>query len=36
MKRMAARVIETPADTLRTIGVVSALAGVLLVWLVRG
>ncbi len=36
MKRMAARVTETPGDTLRTAGVVSAAIGVGVVWLVRG
>jgi uncharacterized protein YjeT (DUF2065 family) len=36
MKRMAQRVLETPADPLRFVGVVSASIGVALVWLVRG
>jgi uncharacterized protein len=36
MKRMAAQVIETPVDALRTVGVVSAAIGVGCVWLVRG
>ena len=36
MKRMAAQVMETPGDTLRMVGVVSAALGVALVWLVRG
>jgi len=36
MKRMAARVIETAGDTLRIAGLISAVVGVLLVWLVRG
>jgi uncharacterized protein YjeT (DUF2065 family) len=36
MKQMAARVIDTPGDMLRTVGVISAAVGVLLVWLVRG
>ena len=36
MKRMAAQVIETPGDTLRIVGLVSAAAGVALVWLLRG
>ncbi len=36
MKRTAAQVLQTPSDTLRTVGVVSSAAGVGLVWLVRG
>jgi uncharacterized protein YjeT (DUF2065 family) len=36
MKRMAAQAIQTPGDTLRVAGVVSAALGVALVWLVRG
>lgn len=36
MKRMAARVIDTPSDTLRIVGLVSAVIGVGTVWLVRG
>lgn len=36
MRRMAAQVVHTPADTLRTVGVVSAAVGVAVVWLVRG
>jgi uncharacterized protein YjeT (DUF2065 family) len=36
MKRMAAQIIETPGDTLRIVGVVSAALGVVVVWLVRG
>lgn len=36
MKRLAARLIETPGDTLRVAGVVSAALGVGVVWLVRG
>jgi uncharacterized protein YjeT (DUF2065 family) len=36
MKRMAAQVLETPGDTLRFIGLVSAALGVALVWLLRG
>ena len=36
MKRTAAQVLQTPGDTLRTLGVVSSAAGVGLVWLVRG
>jgi uncharacterized protein YjeT (DUF2065 family) len=36
MKRTAAQVLNTPADLLRTLGVVCAATGVALVWLVRG
>ena len=36
MKRMAAQVIETPGDTLRTVGLISAALGVGCVWIVRG
>jgi uncharacterized protein YjeT (DUF2065 family) len=36
MKRMAQQVTAMPGDTLRIGGVVSAVAGVALVWLVRG
>ncbi len=36
MKRVALRVTESPGDTLRVAGVVSAAIGVALVWLVRG
>jgi uncharacterized protein YjeT (DUF2065 family) len=36
MRRMAERVLETPGDTLRFVGVVSAAIGVALVWWVRG
>lgn len=36
MKRMAARMAETPGDTMRIVGVLSAVLGVGLVWLVRG
>jgi uncharacterized protein YjeT (DUF2065 family) len=36
MKRMAQQAIQTPGDTLRVAGVVSAALGVGLVWLVRG
>lgn len=36
MKRMAQQVTQTPGDTLRFMGVVSAALGVGLVWLVRG
>ena len=36
MRRMAAQVVQTPGDTLRIAGVVSAAAGVAIVWLVRG
>jgi uncharacterized protein YjeT (DUF2065 family) len=36
MKKMAAQVMQAPGDTLRIVGVVSAAAGVAVVWLVRG
>jgi uncharacterized protein YjeT (DUF2065 family) len=36
MKRMAEQVIQTPGDTLRVAGVVSAALGVAVVWLLRG
>jgi uncharacterized protein YjeT (DUF2065 family) len=36
MKRLAAQVTDTPGDTLRIAGVVSAALGVGIVWLVRG
>ena len=36
MRRMAAQVVQMPGDTLRMVGVVSAAAGVAVVWLVRG
>jgi uncharacterized protein YjeT (DUF2065 family) len=35
-KRLVAAVIETPEQTLRIVGVVGAVLGVLLVWAVRG
>jgi uncharacterized protein YjeT (DUF2065 family) len=35
MKRMAQQVTQTPGDTLRIAGVISAVVGVVLVWLVR-
>jgi uncharacterized protein YjeT (DUF2065 family) len=35
-KRAMAHVLETPDGPLRIIGIVSALIGVVLVWLVRG
>jgi uncharacterized protein YjeT (DUF2065 family) len=35
-KRMAASAMETPDATLRIAGVLSALIGVVLVWLIRG
>jgi uncharacterized protein len=35
-KRAMASMLETPDTTLRVVGVVSALLGVLLIWLVRG
>lgn len=36
MKRMAQQVIQTPGDTLRVAGVISAALGVAVVWLLRG
>lgn len=36
VKRMAAQITETPGDTVRIFGVVSATLGVILVWLLRG
>jgi uncharacterized protein YjeT (DUF2065 family) len=36
VKRAIAQVLETPDTTLRLIGIVSAVVGVVLVWLVRG
>jgi uncharacterized protein YjeT (DUF2065 family) len=35
-KRMAAQAAESPEASLRLTGVVSALIGVVLIWLVRG
>jgi uncharacterized protein YjeT (DUF2065 family) len=35
-KRLAANAVETPEGSLRIAGVVSALIGVVLIWLVRG
>ena len=35
-KRAMAHVFETPDGALRVIGIVSAVAGVVLIWLVRG
>lgn len=36
MKRISIKAAETPGDTLRIVGVISASLGVALVWLVRG
>ena len=36
MRRLAAQMVQTPGDTLRLAGVVSAAAGVAIVWMVRG
>ena len=36
VKRAMTHVTETPDSTLRVIGIASAVAGVVLVWLVRG
>ena len=35
-KRLAASALETPEGSLRVAGVVSAILGVALIWLVRG
>jgi len=35
-KRLAATALETPEGALRIAGVISALLGVLVIWLVRG
>ena len=35
-KRAMASVLETPEPTLRVVGVVSAVIGVVIIWLVRG
>jgi uncharacterized protein len=35
-KRAMASVLETPEPTLRLVGVVSAVIGLVLIWLVRG
>lgn len=36
VKRAIAHVLETPDTTLRLLGIVSAVIGVVVVWLVRG
>ena len=36
MKKMLVRVLEQPQSHLRTAGLVAAVAGVSLVWLIRG
>ena len=36
MRRMAEQVMQTPGDTLRVAGLISAAIGVGVVWLVRG
>lgn len=36
MRKLATQVTGTPADTLRTVGLVSAATGVAIVWLARG
>jgi uncharacterized protein len=36
MKQLAAQAVETPGETLRVAGLVSAALGVGVVWLVRG
>lgn len=36
MKRMAARALEIPGDTLRLMGALSLASGVGIVWMIRG
>ncbi len=36
MKRMLVRMVDVPASSLRTVGLLSAVVGVVLVWIVRG
>jgi len=36
MKRMMAQVLQMPSSNVRTVGMVAAVAGVGVVWLVRG
>ncbi len=36
MKKMMAQVMAMPSDTIRTAGMVAALAGVFILWLVMG
>lgn len=36
MKRMLTSLIDVPATALRTMGLLSAIAGVVMVWLMRG
>ncbi len=36
MKRMMARVIEQPSSSIRTAGLIASVAGVFVLWLVRG
>jgi uncharacterized protein len=36
MRRVAEHVLQSPGDTLRVVGVVSAALGVVLVWWARG
>ncbi len=36
MRKMIAQVMEQPNSVIRTAGVVAAVAGVVIVWLVRG
>jgi uncharacterized protein YjeT (DUF2065 family) len=35
-KRAMASVLETPESTLRLVGVISAIVGVLMIWIIRG
>lgn len=35
-KRAAALIVDAPDTTLRAVGIVAAIAGVVIVWLVRG
>lgn len=36
MRRMAAQVTQSPGDTLRIVGLISAAIGVAIVWVARG
>jgi uncharacterized protein YjeT (DUF2065 family) len=36
VRRAMAHVVETPDTALRLVGIISAIIGVLLIWLVRG
>jgi len=36
MKRMMSQVLEQPSSVIRTVGLMAALGGVFILWLVRG